>query len=359
MGVAMVVSVDVANHSAARAFQYSMNAVAGKATHQIVGGSKGIPDSFYTHLRVKKGISNIAPVIEAHVTIPDSGRSVFKLLGVDFLAERPFRNYLSRTEFSIDGQLKDFLTSPNSIILSSTSLKVLKKSKGDSIPIIVNGKKKSVHIIGLIHEEEQNSAALENLIISDIASAQELTEKGNNIDYIDVILSDKEHERHLKNILPKGFELQQSGARSKTTGQMLEAFNINLTALSLLALIVGLFLIYNTMTFSVVQRKVLFGILRSIGVTGKEISWMIVKEAFLISVIGTALGFLIGITISRFLIILVSQTINDLYFVLAVRDIYISQTIIFKGLSLGIIAPIFSTLQPAQEKLQRFALGLL
>ena len=76
---------------------------------------------------------------------------------------------------------------------------------------------------------------------------------------------------------------------------MIEAFNINLTSLSLLALIVGLFLVYNTMTFSVVQRKVLIGTFRSIGVTAKEITRVILIEALLIGVIGTIVGFILGI----------------------------------------------------------------
>ena len=87
----------------------------------------GIPDSFYTYLRINKGLRNIAPVIETYASIPDSNKKVFKLLGVDFFAEQPFRDYLSQTGTSIDGELKDFLTKPNSILLSKESLDKLNK----------------------------------------------------------------------------------------------------------------------------------------------------------------------------------------------------------------------------------------
>ena len=60
MGVAIVVSIDIANYSSSKAFNISMNSVAGKATHQIKGGSNGIPDSLYTYLKVEKGIRKIA-----------------------------------------------------------------------------------------------------------------------------------------------------------------------------------------------------------------------------------------------------------------------------------------------------------
>lgn len=349
MGVAIVVSIDIANFSSSKAFDLSMNAVAGKATHQIIGTSEGIPDSFYTYLRIEKGYKNIAPVIETYVSLFDTNKKVFKLLGVDFFAERPFRDYLSGASVSIDGELKDFLTKPNSIILSQESLKSLGKSIGDTIPVLINGTERNLFIAGLITEDEQNKSALENLFISDIATAQELTNKIGAVDYIDIIISNEGEETKINNLLPDGFALQKSGSRSQTAEQMLEAFNINLTSLSLLALIVGLFLIYSTMTFSVVQRKVLIGTLRSIGVTSNEISRIILREALIIGIIGTIFGFTLAYFISKFLIVFISQTINDLYYVVSVREIYISPMIIIKGASLGIIATILSAIKPAKE----------
>ncbi|HMR39071.1 MAG TPA: FtsX-like permease family protein [Ignavibacteria bacterium] len=349
MGVAIVVSIDIANYSSATAFNLSMDAVAGKSTHQITGTSEGIPDSLYTNLRIGKGLRNIAPVIESYVSIPDTGREVFKLLGVDIFAEKPFRDYLSQTGISLEGGLKDFLTRPNSALLSEESIVKLKKKTGDTLSVLINGKMKTLYLAGLINETSDNKSALENLFITDIASAQELTEKGNKIDYIDLILSNESDEQSLKSILPEGFVLQKSGSRSETAEQMMDAFNINLTSLSLLALIVGLFLIYNTMTFSVVQRKVLIGTLRSIGVTSNEITGMIILEALVMGIIGTIAGFVFAYFISKILIVFLSQTINDLYFVVSVREIYISPEIILKGIGLGVFATLISAVYPARE----------
>jgi putative ABC transport system permease protein len=103
------------------------------------------------------------------------------------------------------------------------------------------------------------------------------------------------------------------------------------------------------MTFSVVQRKVLIGTLRSIGVTSNEISRIILREALIIGIIGTFFGFTLAFFISKFLIVFISQTINDLYYVVSVREIYISPMIIIKGASLGIIATILSAIKPAKE----------
>lgn len=283
------------------------------------------------------------------MSLPDSGRKVFKLLGVDLLAERPFRDYLQESDASIDGVFKDLFIKNRSIILSEENLKLLKKSVGDSLKVQINGKEKFLIISGFIKENENNRSALENLFITDIASAQELTEKKGHIDYIDVIIKSDKEENLLNSLLPAGFILQKSGSRSQTAEQMLDAFNINLTSLSLLALIVGLFLIYNTMTFSVIQRRVLIGTLRSIGVTSGEISGLIIKEALIIGIISTMAGFAAAFYISKFLLIIISRTINDLYYVVSVREIYISPTIIFKGIALGVLATLISALKPAKE----------
>lgn len=349
MGVAIVVSIDIASFSSSKAFNLSLDAVAGKATHQITGNSDGIPDSFYRSLRKDKGIRNIAPVIESYVSIQDSGRRVFKLLGVDFFAERPFRDYFSETDSSAGDVFNKLFTKPNSIILSGENMKKLNLSPGDSVKVLINGKEKYLYIAGFIKENDNNRSALENLFITDIASAQELTEKKNNIDYIDVIINNESEEKIINSLLPDGFALQKSGSRSQTAEQMLDAFNINLTSLSLLALIVGLFLIYNTMTFSVIQRRILIGTLRSIGVTSGEISRLILKESLIIGIAGTIAGFAAAYFISKYLLIIISRTINDLYYVVSVREIYISPFIIIKGISLGVIATLLSALKPAKE----------
>ena len=349
VGVALVVSIDIAGHSSSKAFSLSMDAVAGKATHHITGTSEGIPDSVYRSLRVNGGFRNTAPVIETYASIPGANRRIFKLIGVDFFAERPFRDYLSDAGSSVDGELKLLLTRPKSVAASEQSLKELGVSPGDSIVVLINGAEQTLHISASLSVSESNRAALENLLITDIASAQELAGKPGRIDLIDVKAGDDRELQKLKEFLPADYEIQKSGARSETADQMLEAFNINLQSLSLLALIVGLFLIYNTMTFSVVRRKTVIGTLRAIGVTSGGIYRMVLAEALVIGAAGTVAGLIAAYFISKVLITFISQSINDLYYVVSVREIRVTPLIILKGAGLGIIATLLSSLKPAHE----------
>jgi putative ABC transport system permease protein len=130
---------------------------------------------------------------------------------------------------------------------------------------------------------------------------------------------------------------------------MTRAFRLNLTALSLLALVVGMFLIYNTTTFSVIRRRRLIGLLRALGVTRREIFALVLSEALLIGAVGTGTGLLLGMLLGGEMTRLVTRTINDLYFVTAVRSVPMLPGTLLKALLLGIGATLAAAFPPALE----------
>ena len=94
LGVAVMVAIDLANSSAAAAFDLSVDAVAGHATHQVVGGPLGLDEKVYTRLRVEGGLTQVAPLVTDYIFSPQLGNRPIQLLGVDPFAEAPFRSYL-------------------------------------------------------------------------------------------------------------------------------------------------------------------------------------------------------------------------------------------------------------------------
>ncbi len=174
--------------------------------------------------------------------------------------------------------------------------------------------------------DELSRRTLDGLILADIATAQELTGRLGRLDRIDLILPGDEGAvaDELRALLPAGAQIVGVEARAGTIEEMTAAFRLNLLALSLLALVVGLFLIYNTMTFSVVQRRPLFGTLRCLGVTRREVFALVVSEALVVGVLGAVLGLGLGIVMGRGAVQAVTQTINDLYFVVTVQEIEIA-----------------------------------
>jgi putative ABC transport system permease protein len=201
--------------------------------------------------------------------------------------------------------------------------------------------------------DKVSNKALENLVVVDISTAQEMLSLEGLLSRIDLIVPKNNHEtktlKQLQSLLPANAEIIPANTRAKTMAQMTSAFQLNLTALSLLALVVGMFLIYNTMTFSILQRRSLLGALRTLGVTRKEIFSMVLVEALLIGTVGTLLGLVLGALLANVLLAIVTRTINDLYFVLNVQNLYVAPFSIAKGLLLGLGATTVAAFIPALE----------
>jgi putative ABC transport system permease protein len=355
LGVAVVVAIDLANASASRAFDLSTDMVVGRATHQIVGGPTGVDEALYVDLRRQAIGATAAPVMVEYVSSPELGGRPLQLLGVDPFAEAPFRSYFSsdgNSLPSIDQGFASFFTTPGSLLISTDLARQYDLNLGDTLKLTVAGQEKEVAIAGLLEPADSLSRrALEGIILADVATAQELSGRLGKLDRIDLILNPEDElvKSQIESQLPSGVQLVEVAARSGSLRQMTAAFRTNLVALSLLALVVGLFLIYNTMTFSVVQRRPLFGTLRALGVTRRELFIMIVGEALLIGIVGTAAGLLLGIILGQGAVRLVSQTINDLFFVVTVRGVAIPTISLVKGGLLGVLATALAAAPAAWE----------
>ncbi len=349
LGVAMVISIDLSNSSAQRAFSLSAEALTGKTTHQIQGSGDFLSDQVYRDLRLTTGYRNSAPVIDGYGTLQGLDRT-FQILGVDPIAEGPFRDFSSQ-DGGID--LAKFITGQPTAVISESVLADLAKNIGDSLQVSVGGRLFDLLVVGAIAtDDERSQQALESVLLIDINTAQQLFDMASQLSRIDLIIPNENEESIIASLsagLPVGTRLVSTSSRTDTLSQMTRAFELNLQALSLLALLVGMFLIYNTMTFSVVQRLSLIGRLRALGVTKSEILSMILKEAVIIGLIGTILGITAGIGLAQFLLGLVTQSINDLYFVLSVQELTIEIALILKAIILGLGATLLAAFWPARE----------
>ncbi len=363
LGVAVVIAIDLANTSAGRAFTLSTEAVVGKATHQIIGGPDGLPDDLYRQVRVEWGFRLSAPVVEGVSIAPDLDAQPLRILGLDPIADAPFRTYLPNSGSSTPISFARFYTEPNTALVGAGLAERYGLKLDDTIRLQVNDRLETVTIVGILTPgDESNRRALDGLLIMDVAAAQELLglakppeglepsggSVGGRLTRIDLILTGAEVER-LQSLLPTGARLAPATEQADTVAQLTSAFQLNLTALSLLALIVGMFLIYNTMMFSVVQRRTVFGIMRSLGVTGGQLFALILAEAAAASAIGAALGLGLGWLLGQGAVRLVTQTINDLYYALSVRDAPLTLFTTIKGLGLGIGAGVLAAAAPAAE----------
>ena len=352
LGVAAVFSIDLANESARRAFRISSQTVAGKATHRIVGGPSGLEEALYATLRRHGFLRTIAPVVEGYARVPARPGITLHILGVDPFAEAPFRNYTPGTSAGAD--IPSLLTRPGTVLLLEDTAKRLGISPGDALPLRVGLETTHATLTGFLRPgDEVTRQALETTAVADISTAQELLGKVGRLSGIDLLIpggaEGEEALSRIREILPPEAEILPAGARGSALEQMTRAFSLNLSALSLLALVVGMFLVYNTMTFSVLQRRQLVGTLRALGVTRGEVFVQILSEAAVLGAAGTVLGLPLGIFLGEFLLGMVTRSIGDLYFALSVREVSVTAATLFKAVGLGTFGAVAASLWPAHE----------
>lgn len=349
LGVAVVVGIDVARESARRGFLESTEAVTGRATHHIIAGPGGVPDSVYTRLRVDLGVRAAAPVVEG--VVRRAGRSL-RVLGVDPFAEAPFRPFVAPASRGLD--IGGLLTRPNAVLLSSANASTMGVAPGDTFSVLVSGDSRTLVLAGVFEPDDALSRrATEDLLVLDIAAAQELLDRVGALDRIDLRLAagapgEAARER-IAIALPSGLRVMDSAARAESTLGMTRAFEINLAALSLVALVFGTFLIYNAVSFSVVQRRSLFGLLRAQGVTRGQILAVVLGEAAMMGVAATAIGLAGGIALAHGLVGMVVRTVNDLYYAITVAAVQPSAAAMAKAAAMGVTATLLAALLPALE----------
>jgi putative ABC transport system permease protein len=363
LGVAVVLAVDLANESARRAFTGFAESLTGRATHRVVGGPSGVPEEVYVRLR-RSGLGALAPVVERDVSTVGAGGRTFHLLGIDPFAEAPFRSLVTTETPAAALPLSTLLTRPATALLAQATAGALGLRPGDAFVIRVGAHRHRLELAGVLVPTDAFAArSIESLLVTDIATAQELTGTVGRLDHIDLVVPKVGGEAMLERVraaLPPVAEIVPASASARAHDDLSRGFSVNLTALSLLALFVGIFLIYNTMSFSVVQRRPLIGSLRALGVTRGEIGTLIMTEALVLGLLATAVGVPAGIVLGGGLLRLVTRTINDLYVVVAVNELAVTARTLLAGIALGVGGTLVATLAPALEATRstpRAALG--
>ena len=356
LGVGTIVAVDVATASARRAFELSLQAVNGAATQQIAGGPRGIDERIYQQLisapagSVLAG-AQYAPVVAGYVS---AGERVLQLVGIDPFASAALDAGGARgaPALAVHGmsEVRAWFTQPGSVVMSAALARELGVRGDGQFELAVGG---VPHQAVLIARLTDAGPGFDALLLTDIAQAQEWLGGVGRLTRIDVrapaAVPAAEFLRQLRARLPPELAVRSTRAQARETFAMTDAFTINLKAMSLLALLVGTLLIYGAVSFAVVQRRSIIGVLRALGATRGEVLRVVLGEAAMLGVAGGICGLALGLLIGRGLVGLVSQTINDLYFVLAVNSVSVPATTLLKASVAALATALAAALLPALE----------
>jgi putative ABC transport system permease protein len=294
--------------------------------------------------------------VESYAIAVELDQQPLRILGVDAFAEAPFRSYLGQGNAPLrQNDLTDFFVRPDALLIGQETAARYGLRLGDALTLRAGDARRTMRIAGILNPaDERSRRALDGLAIVDISTAQELFNMAGRLSHIDLIADERTEAGRalldrIRAVLPPGAAIVKPSARSQSVESLTDAFRLNLTALSLLALVVGMFLIYNTITFSVVQRRPIIGTLRCLGVTQAEVFRQVLLETLLLGAIGGVLGIGLGILLGRGAVGLVSQTINDLYYTVNVRSVDVDPWTLAKGFGLGLAASLLAALAPAYE----------
>ena len=340
LGVGIVTSVLITNSSSLRAFDLSTKALYGQTTHHIVG-ALGVEQREYVDFKKQWPAVKSAPVIEGYVSI---NQEVFSLIGLDPFAEWPFGRV--NNDQTTNGQFDLSQLDTNGLFINQQTFERLQIKVNDTVQLTTATDITPTTVLGVFRSD--NPLASEGLLIGDIGFVQTLLQRGSLIDRIDLIIRDDQIQA-VRDSLPPTLKLRDAASRNQTMRAMTRGFQINLMAMSLLSLVVGAFLIHNTMSFTVLQRRELFAIKRITGITAPTLFASLIGEAIIISFVGSLLGILLGLALSEKLIALTTQTINDLYFVLHLQQVWFSPGVIAIGVLLGVGGSVLAATASAVE----------
>ena len=303
LGVAMFSGMRSASSSLAKSLSDTIGQIAGNAVLQVTPVAGGLPEEVVEAVRASKGVSTAVPVIESVVRTTDAAEGNMLILGVDMAADRSMRDYaLEGDEDAISDPL-GFLAQPDAIIVAKEFAAQNHLDEGSSLAIVTALGKKTVTVKGIMQPRGLAKAFGGNIGVMDIYSAQTLFSRGRTFDRVDLALAEgariDDVARRLQSELGPAYRVEPPLRRGRQTESLMQAYSRVLFLCSLLALLIGVFLIFNAFSVSVTQRRVQIGVLRALGETRSAIQGMFLGESLVLGVVGSSAGVVAGVWMGR------------------------------------------------------------
>ena len=305
LGVAVVLAIQIANQSALEGFRAALDTMAGRTSLEIIGAGVGVDERALASLGWLQEWGDVSPVVEGDaMALRAGGRAeAVRVLGIDILKDQPFRDYrLLRTAAEgRSGRPMDVLTlliEPDAAVVAESFARRRGLSIGSGFDLALGDNVKSFTVRGILRDDGPAKMMGGNFVLLDIAAAQLAFDRIGRVDRVDVRLADPaaldRAERAIGARLPPGLAVQRPARRGSQVEKMLAAFQFNLGALSMVALLVGLFLIYNTVATSVIGRREEIGVLRALGTPRTTVLALFLGEAAALAGTGCVVGIPLG-----------------------------------------------------------------
>lgn len=387
LGITVFVSIQIVNYSAIRSFRASVDVVAGRANLEVTGDGLRFDEALYPLVRNHPDVESATPLVEVVVPLPDYKGEYLQVMGVDVFSNAPLRTYelTEGSDRAVDpSRALEFLSDPNQIGLTEPLCRRLGLKIGDEIRVSTPRGPRKLRIAFMLRlghdrskeaQREQSQGvtdqvlepdpaegstsdgdmvvgADEHLTVMDIATVQDLFAAQGLSRILAIVRPGYSPDKVAADLQPRtpaNVFVRPPDRRGQKIERMVGAFQLNLTALSLVSLLVGAFLIYNTVATAVVRRRTEIGVLRSLGMTPSQVRRIFLAEAMLQGIAGVVVGIGLGVLLAGQLIGVVSKTISMHYILVSIQHLFISPWAVAAAVGLGCFGVLVAAWYPATE----------
>ena len=357
LGVAAVLSIQIINRNAIAAFSGSVKAVSGEADLSVLGYTPSFPEDLYPRVLATPGVQAAWPLWRAAVAVPGGDNLMLDLIGVDFFTP---------VDIPWQGEPTDpavALSQPGWVALTPLLADQMGWRVGDAFTVSWGSRRVPLTVGALVDFQALNPLASPKLAVMDIAQAQGLFGDAGAIHQIDVKLADGADtaaaQTSLQARLGPGVRVVTPEQRETQAKGLLAAFQLNLTALSLISLFVGVFLVYSSTQAALVRRREELGLLRSLGATRRQVFALIITEVGLLGGLGAALGLPLGYGVAQANVRVVSATLSNLYLLEEIARLEMTTWLYVLGIVIGVGGAVVGALLPALDVARRDTRALL
>ena len=362
LGTGVYLAMRLANRAALAGFDRFTDGITRQADWTVQGKAGSLSMDDLRAMRQALGARpvHLVPLVESTVSpaLDESTRTIgsrptWRLVGMDFIGLLNLRNEAPAGIDPRPATLQGVLVTEG--FATQEKVKV-----GERLRVVVNERVESLTVAALLPRMPDLPAPPDHLLVMDLPDAQRLLGKADRVDKVEVLvqrgpafpdLRDEAGDLLRKAGGDRWLVLDRENKRA-LAGTMTEAFRLNLTILSLLALFVGGYLIFQALDGVVLRRRAEIGILKSMGLRDRTVQQAFLVEAALLGLVGGVLGVGLGWAGAQGAVVAVTQTMTALYGATNASHASLQAGEVALSLGIAIITSIIAAWWPARVAAQ-------
>jgi putative ABC transport system permease protein len=360
LGVAGVLAISITNQAALDSITRLFADTSGRVSLSIAaaGSDSGFPDGIQSTAASVPGVASVLPLLRAQTIL--AGEATDGEIGISFFGASagglllhgidPVTDPAARDYVMAEGQFLSSNGNAYEIVLTETYAEDVEAAVGERIEILTPNGVERLRLVGIMAREGPGMTNNGAFGIIPLHTAQEMFNRQGTLDQLDILAQDTNSaaleslRQNLQVRLGSSYSVTFPSSQGQRMTQMMANYQIGLNFMSGIALFVGAFLIYNAFAMNLVERTREFGMLRTIGMTRRQITGQMLVEALVMGIAGSALGAAAGLALSRGLAVLMGTLLGT-----DLGEIQLSTGALLVSMALGLFVTLGAAALPSLQ----------